>query len=431
MSILINPARRLQGEIAVPGDKSISHRAVMFGAIAEGITEIDGFLMGEDCLSTIDCFSKMGIEIDLLPCNKVRVHGKGLHGLRAPSDVLYTGNSGTTTRLLLGLLAGQEFESILDGDASIRKRPMKRVIQPLRKMGADISGQENNDLCPLMIKGKPLQGIRYTLPVASAQLKSALLLASLYAEGDTFIIEPKKSRDHSELMLNYFGANITLEDNVICSKPISRLEAQHIIVPGDISSAAFFLVAGLIVPGSQITIKDVGINPTRTGIIDVLTAMGGNIGISNMRMVNNEPVGDIIVSWSQLSGTVIQDPIIPRLIDEIPVIAVAAAAARGTTIIKDAQELKVKESNRIKTVVTELRKAGVDIMETEDGMVINGGNDIKGTVYESYNDHRIAMAMSIAALIADSPSTINGEDAVNISFPGYFELLKTLYHNKI
>jgi 3-phosphoshikimate 1-carboxyvinyltransferase len=426
MSTIVHPAKKLQGEFMVPGDKSISHRAIIFGAIAQGTTEIDGFLMGQDCLSTIECFAKMGINIEQLPKNKIKIYGKGLHGLKAPIGALYTGNSGTTTRLLIGLLAGQEFESTIDGDESIRRRPMKRVVLPLKKMGAHIMGKKDDNYCPLVIEGRPLQGIRYKLPVASAQLKSALLLASLYAEENVFIIEPQKSRDHSELMLNYFGANITLEDNIICSKPVSKLEAQHITVPGDISSAAYFLVAGLIVPNSAITIKNVGINPTRTGIIDVLTAMGGNIGISNIRIVNNEPVGDITVSSSSLSGTVIEGAIIPRLIDEIPVIAVAAAATTGTTIIKDAQELKVKESNRIKTVVTELSKAGVDITETKDGMIINGGKRMNGVTFESYGDHRIAMAMSIAALIADSPSTINGAEAVDISFPGFWEMLKGL-----
>ncbi|WP_094550682.1 3-phosphoshikimate 1-carboxyvinyltransferase [Petroclostridium xylanilyticum] len=424
--MIISPAKSLKGEITVPGDKSISHRAVMFGSIANGITEIDGFLMGEDCLSTIDCFRKLGIHIEILPGNKVKVHGKGMYGLQPPSDILYTGNSGTTTRLLLGLLAGQNFECTIDGDESIRRRPMGRVIKPLKLMGADISGQKDDNLCPLAVKGQPLHGIRYELPIASAQLKSALLLASLYAEGNTFLIEPEKSRDHSELMLNYFGANIITHELGIHSTPVSELYPQHITVPGDISSAAYFIVAGLIVPNSEITIKNVGINPTRTGIIDVLISMGGKIDISNTKTLNNEPVADITVKSSSLAGTTVEGAIIPRLIDEIPVIAVAAAAAKGTTVIKDAQELKVKESNRIKTVVTELSKAGVDIQETADGMIINGGNPITGAQFESYNDHRIAMSMAVAALIAESESTVNGAEAVNISFPGYFEILKSL-----
>lgn len=422
----ITPAKSLKGEITVPGDKSISHRAVMFGAIADGITEIDGFLMGEDCLSTIDCFRKLGIQIDILPHNRIHVHGKGLHGLQTPTDVLYAGNSGTTTRLMLGLLAGQNFECTINGDSSIQKRPMGRVVKPLKMMGADIQGANNDNLCPLTVKGRKLHGITYSLPVASAQVKSALLLAGLYAKSETFITEPAKSRDHSERMLNYFGASIQANGLNIRCIPAVNLHAQHISVPGDISSAAYFMVAGLITPCSEITIKNVGINPTRTGIIDVLTAMGGNIKLSNKRELNNEPVADITVTSSSLTGTTIAGNIIPRLIDEIPVIAVAAAIASGTTVIKDAQELRVKESNRIQTIVSELLKAGADIRETEDGMIITGGKPLKGAQFESHNDHRIAMAMAIAALTADSSSTIHHASAVDISFPGYFQLLKTL-----
>lgn len=424
--MMINPVKNLRGEINVPGDKSISHRAVMFGALAKGVTEISGFLMGEDCLSTIDCFKKMGVQIDVLPNNQVVVHGKGLAGLTPPTEVLYTGNSGTTTRLLLGILAGQNFECDIDGDASIRKRPMRRVIDPLTQMGANIVGQNGDNLCPLHIQGQPLKGIRYQLPVASAQLKSALILASLFAEGETIIEEPEKSRDHTELMLNYFGANIKVDGLTVTSSRVTELYPRHINVPGDISSAAYFIVAGLIVPNSEITVKNVGINPTRTGIIDVLKAMGGNITLENERLLNNELVADITVKASPLTGTTIGGAIIPRLIDEIPVIAVAAAAANGTTIIKDAEELKVKESNRIRTVVTELTKAGVDIRETEDGMIINGGRTLKGAEYESYHDHRIAMSMAIAGLIAESPSTIHGAEAVSISYPNYFDTLSQL-----
>ncbi len=423
----INPANFLKGEVTVPGDKSISHRAVMFGSIAHGITEIDGFLMGEDCLSTISCFRKLGITIDVTSNNKVIVQGKGLNGLQSPDDILYTGNSGTTTRLMLGLLAGQQqLKCTIDGDASIRKRPMGRVVNPLKQMGANISGQDHDNLCPLTIRGQKLHGIKYQLPVASAQLKSSLLLASLYADGITEIIEPAKSRDHSELMLNYFGANINVSGLHISSSPVPELSAQDITVPGDISSAAYFMVAGLILPNSEITIKNVGVNPTRTGIIDVLIAMGGKIEFSNSRTLNNEPVADITVSSSDLQGITIGGDIIPRLIDETPIIAVAASVANGTTIIKDAEELKVKESNRIKTVVTELSKAGVNIQETDDGMIIKGGNPLHGAQFESYHDHRIAMAMAIASLVSESSSTIHGANAVDISFPGYFDMLKSL-----
>ncbi|NLY42571.1 MAG: 3-phosphoshikimate 1-carboxyvinyltransferase [Clostridiaceae bacterium] len=424
--MIIEPVKSLKGEITVPGDKSISHRAVMLGAIAKGTTEIENFLMGEDCLSTIDCFRRLGIEIEVFGKNQVKVHGKGMYGFKEPVQTLYTGNSGTTTRLLAGLLAGQKFKCIIDGDASIRKRPMGRIIEPLNSMGANITGQGGNNFCPLVIHGRPLHGIRYTLPVASAQLKSALLLAGLYADGETILIEPQKSRDHSERLLNYFGANIRVDGNAIHCTPVSQLSPQHILVPGDISSAAYFMVAALIIPDSEIIIKNVGINPTRTGIIDVLKAMGGKISIHNVRTLNNEPMADILVESSYLKGTVIEGPLIPRLIDEIPVIAVAAAAAEGTTLIRDAQELKVKESNRIYTVAAELSKAGVDIRETEDGMIIRGGNPFKGAVFESHGDHRIAMSMTVAALAANSASTIYGSEAVNISFPEFFEILKSL-----
>ncbi len=428
--MIITPAKSLKGEIKIPGDKSISHRAVMFGAIAKGVTEIEGFLMGEDCLSTIDCFRKLGIHINIdNKNNTVTVAGKGIRGLSSPSQLLYTGNSGTTTRLMLGLLAGQTFVSTLDGDDSIRKRPMGRVIKPLKIMGANICGMDDDNLCPVTVKGISLHGIDYTLPVASAQLKSALILASQYADGNTVITEPAKSRDHTELMLNYFGADIQSQELKIHSKPVPELFAQKISVPGDISSAAYFMAAGLIVPNSEITIRDVGINPTRTGIIDALVSMGGKVKLENVTLVNNERVGDITIKSTNLSGTIIGGDIIPRLIDEIPIIAVVAAMANGTTVIKDAAELKVKESNRIKTVVTELSKAGVDIYETDDGMVINGngGEPLNGANFESYFDHRIAMAMAIAATVADSKSVIDNADAVNISFPGFFDLLKSLY----
>ncbi len=423
--MIIQPTNHLKGEITVPGDKSISHRAVMLGAIAQGKTEIDGFLMGEDCLNTIKCFHKLGIQIDVSK-DKVLVFGKGLHGLSCPVDILYTGNSGTTTRLMLGLLAGQHFSSILDGDSSIRKRPMDRVINPLKTMGADISGTQASTLCPLTLNGSALKGITYHLPIASAQVKSALLLAGLYAEGETHLIEPAKSRDHSERMLTHFGADIYTSGLDIHCMPYPKLEAQKITVPGDISSAAYFMVAGLMLPHSEITIRNIGMNPTRTGIVDVLNAMGAKMALSNQRLINNEEVADITVTTSSLHGTIIEGDIIPRLIDEIPIIAVAAAAACGTTVIKDAAELKVKESNRIQTVVTELKKAGIDIEETSDGMIINGGNAFKSACFESYNDHRIAMSMSIAALCANGPSKINGADAVNISFPRYFKLLQDL-----
>jgi 3-phosphoshikimate 1-carboxyvinyltransferase len=417
----------LKGNFSVPGDKSISHRAVMFGSIANGTTTVHGFLTGEDCLSTISCFKKLGIDIKVNGTD-VTVHGKGLHGLSAPTEILDVGNSGTTMRLISGLLCGQNFNCTLTGDASIQKRPMGRVSLPLSKMGAKIDGRNENGklLAPLEIQGNSLKAITYTLPVASAQVKSSIILAGLYAEGTTTIIEPESTRDHTEIMLNYLGANIEHNGTEIICHPVKELYGKEIFVPGDISSAAYFMVAGVICQNSQITIKNVGINPTRTGIITVLENMGAEITLINKKNVCGEETADICVKTSKLKGTVIEGDIIPKLIDEIPVIAVAAAMADGKTIIKDAQELKVKESNRIKTVVCELKKMGVDIEETDDGMVINGGKGIKGAVCESYDDHRIAMSLAVAALVADGETTITDTQCVDISFPNFFEFIERL-----
>ncbi len=409
----------LCGCIRVPGDKSISHRAVMLGALADGITRIRGFLMGADCLSTIDCFRKMGISIEV-SASQVVVHGRGLRGLTAPTETLYTGNSGTTTRLLCGILAGQPFCAMLDGDASIRKRPMQRIALPLQQMGAFMEG----DFCPLHVGGQSLKGISYTLPVASAQLKSAVLLAGLYADGETTVIEKEKSRDHTERMLRFMGADIKCSENTVTLKPPAALKAADFTVPADISSAAFFMVAAAIVPQSEIILCDVGINPTRTGILDVLRAMGADVTLTNERMWGGEPVADITVRSSVLRGTRIDGALIPRLIDELPVLAVAAAFAEGTTIIADAQELKVKESNRIRAVVTELSRAGADIEETEDGMVIHGGKPLRGLAFETYGDHRMAMSMAVLALQAEGESEILNSDVVDISFPNFYAILK-------
>ena len=416
-------SKGLRGTIEVAPDKSISHRAVMMGAIAKGKTEIKNFLMGEDCLSTIDCFRKMGVNIEI-DGNRVSVEGKGLRGLLEPKDVLYTGNSGTTTRLLCGLLSPQNFISVLDGDASIRKRPMNRVINPLKEMRAKIQGIDGG-FTPITIEGAVLKGIDYTLPVASAQLKSALILAGIYAEGLTVIHEPKPSRNHTELMINEFGGNISSERNRITVRPVEELYGHEITVPGDISSAAFFLVAGLIVPGSEIRIKNVGLNPTRTGVLDVLLAMGASITIEEKNQ-SGEPAGDLIVKHSSLKGTEISGDLIPRLIDEIPILAVAAAFAEGTTVIKDAEELKVKESNRIDAMEKELRKAGVNVQATEDGMVIHGGKPLRGAVFESYHDHRIAMSMAVLALAAEGASRIDNHQCINISYPGFFQTLNEI-----
>ena len=420
----INQSAGLHGIITVPGDKSISHRAIMLGALADGTTRITGFLMGEDCLSTIDCFRKMGVEIEVGE-REVLVHGVGLHGLKQPAEPLYTGNSGTTTRLLCGILAGQRFEVQLSGDASIQKRPMGRVITPLREMGAKIEGIQGN-YCPLtMYPSTQLHGITYELPVASAQLKSAVLLAGLYASGQTCVVEPAPSRDHTERMLRALGVSVETDGNVITLTPPARLTAKDVTVPSDISSAAFFLVAGAIVPNSELTIQNVGVNPTRTGILDVLRDMGADITISNYRD-DVEPICDLTVRSSKLHGTTIGGDVIPRLIDELPVLAVAAAFAEGRTVIRDAQELKVKESNRIAAMVSELSKAGAAVSETEDGMVIDGGKPLHGAAFETYNDHRIAMSMAVCALGCIGQSEILHPDVVAISYPDFFDTLSTL-----
>lgn len=415
----------LRGEIEIPGDKSISHRAIMFASLAKGTTEVTHFLQGADCLSTISCFQKLGIEIKNTP-NRILIHGKGLHGLSAPTDILDCGNSGTTTRLISGILSGQNFTSTLTGDASIQKRPMKRIMEPLGQMGADITSVHGNNCAPLSIKGKPLKGIHYHSPIASAQVKSSILLAGLYADGETKVTEPYISRNHSEIMLSYFGANIRTEDTTAILIPEPILDAQKIVVPGDISSAAFFIAAGLLVSGSEILLKNVGINPTRDGILKVAKDMGGNIELLNINTANGEPTADILVKFSALKGITIGGEIIPTLIDEIPIIAIMAAFARGTTIIKDAAELKVKESNRIQVMVDNLKAMGADIESTEDGMIIRGGRDLHGAIIDSHKDHRIAMSFAVASLLADGRTTILDWECVDISFPTFYQELDRL-----
>jgi 3-phosphoshikimate 1-carboxyvinyltransferase len=419
----ITASKGLRGTITVAPDKSISHRAVMMGSVSMGKTVIQNFLMGEDCLSTIDCFRRMGIPIEI-EGSQVSVTGSGLHGLKPPQELLYTGNSGTTTRLLCGLLAPQNFTCTLDGDASIRKRPMNRVITPLRAMGAKISGTDGG-YTPITIEGTALKGIEYVMPVASAQLKSSLILAGLYADGKTIITEPKSSRNHTELMINGFGGNIISEKNKITVSPAEELFGHEIMVPGDISSAAFFMTAALIVPNSEILIKNVGLNETRTGVIDVLKSMGASIHIEKSGY-GIEPAGDITIKYSQLHGTEIGGDLIPRMIDELPVIAVAAAFAEGRTVIRDAEELKVKESNRIDAMEAELKKAGVNVQATDDGLIIEGGNPIHSGSFESYGDHRVAMSMAVLALAAEGTSRIGNHQCINISYPDFFETLKKI-----
>jgi len=383
------------------------------------------FLQGADCLSTIACFRQMGVSIEN-STDKVTIKGNGLHGLQAPKNMLDVGNSGTTTRLMSGILAAQNFSCSLNGDASIQKRPMGRIITPLSEMGADIMSIKGNGCAPLQINGRQLHGIDYHSPVASAQVKSSILLAGLYADGTTSVTEPSLSRNHSELMLSSFGANVTSKDTTATIEPAAKLYGQQIIVPGDISSAAYFIVAGLILPNSEILIKNVGINPTRDGILRVCKAMGASISYENKREVSKEPVADLLVRSSSLHGTEIGGDLIPTLIDEIPAIAVLACFAQGTTIIKDAQELKVKESNRIDEMVNNLSKMGADITATDDGMIIHGGKPLHGSTIESKLDHRLAMSFAIAGLMADGETDIHGAEVVETSFPTFYKDLARL-----
>ncbi|MCL4440374.1 MAG: 3-phosphoshikimate 1-carboxyvinyltransferase [Firmicutes bacterium] len=426
MKLTINPVKKLRGVLSVPGDKSISHRAVMLGALARGITEVDHFLMGEDCLATVACFKAMGVRIEGPVEGKLKVHGVGLGGLQEPADVLDAGNSGTTTRLMMGILAGQPFCSIITGDESLRRRPMARVTGPLAEMGAVFLGREQNNLLPMAVRGGALKPIHFQSPVASAQVKSAILLAGLYAEGETSVTEPSPSRDHTERMLQAFGAAVRVTGNTVTLKGFPELQGLKITVPGDISSAAFLAVAAACLPDSEVTLQGVGINPTRDGLLEVLRQMGAGLEIVNERQQGGEPVADIKISGGKLQGTEISGALIPRLIDEIPVLAVAAAYAEGTTVIRDAAELKVKESNRIAAVARELKKFRVDIEELPDGLVIRGGKPLTGATCQSYGDHRIAMAMAVAGLGARGQSVIEGAQCIPVSFPGFNDALKSL-----
>lgn len=414
----------IKGEISVPGDKSISHRAVMLSALCSGKSIIKGFLKGEDCISTINCCRRLGIEIEETG-GSVLVNGKGLYGLREPEDVMDAGNSGTTMRLMSGILAGQDFMSVITGDASLRRRPMTRVAVPLREMGASIDGRDGGRLAPLTIRGGKLKAINYSMPVPSAQVKSAVLLAGLYADGVTAVVEKTASRDHTERMLEYFGANIK-NDNGIISLSRSELNGCEVNVPGDISSAAFFIAAAAALPGSELLVRNVGINPTRTGILDVLRDMGADISLENVRLVSGEEAADIVVKGRKLHGTTVNGGIIPRLIDEIPVIAAIAAVCEGETRITGAEELKVKESDRITAMVSEMKKLGIDITGLEDGMIIKGPARISGGTVESYNDHRIAMSMAVCGLFAEAPVKVKDSECVAISFPGFEKKLQEI-----
>lgn len=415
----------LRGEVTIPGDKSISHRSVMLGSIARGTTEIHNFLQGADCLSTISCFRKMGIEIENNG-NTVLVHGRGLRGLSKPDTALDCGNSGTTTRLISGILSAQDFTVTLTGDASIQKRPMKRILDPLSQMGAQIRSLQDNGCAPLTITGSLLHGIHYLSPVASAQVKSAILLAGLYADGETQVTEPYVSRNHTELMLSLFGADVHTKDTTAKIQPAKELYGQKIRIPGDISSAAFFLAAGLLVPGSEILIRNVGINPTRDGILRVCQKMGADLTLLNENHDTGEPVADLLVKNSRLHGITIGGAIIPTLIDELPIIAAMACFAEGETIIRDAAELKVKESNRIDVMVRSLSAMGADVEETADGMIIRGSSPLHGAIIDSRLDHRIAMTFAIVSCLAEGETEILGAECVNISYPEFYQDLERL-----
>ncbi|MGG0240364.1 3-phosphoshikimate 1-carboxyvinyltransferase [Bacillus rhizoplanae] len=415
----------LQGKIIIPGDKSISHRSVMFGAIAHGKTTIKGFLSGADCLSTISCFREMGVSITQNG-DEVEIIGAGIEGLQEAERVLDVGNSGTTIRLLLGILANTNLHFCLQGDASIGKRPMKRVTKPLSLMGATIDGREGGTYTPLTIRGGNLQAIDYISPVASAQVKSAILLAGLGAQGVTSVTEPYISRDHTERMLQAFGVQVKRDGTKVSIEGGQQLKGTNIHVPGDISSAAFFLVGGAITPNSKLTLKNVGINPTRTGIIEVLTKMGAKLEIEQYDTDAAEPVANLLIETSELKGIEIGGDMIPRLIDEIPIIALAATQAEGVTIIKDAHELKVKETNRIDTVVEELTKLGARIEATDDGMIIYGKTSLKGNTVNSHGDHRIGMMLAVAGCIAEGETLIQDAEAVGVSYPSFFEEIKKL-----
>lgn len=423
----VNPGGSLQGEARVPGDKSISHRSIMLGSLADGVTHVKGFLEAEDALATLQAFRDMGVKIEGPVNGELTIHGVGKHGLKAPEKELYLGNSGTSMRLLSGLLAGQAFDTVLTGDKSLSGRPMKRVTEPLKMMGAEIKTTEKGT-APLYITGKAgqLKGIDYAMPMASAQVKSCLLLAGMYAQGDTSVTEPAPTRDHTERMLSGFNYPVKKESNKVSINANGKLTASDIDVPSDISSAAFFLVGASIAPGSDLLLKHVGINPTRTGVIDILKLMGANIEVLNERIVGGEPVADLHVRHSQLKGIDIPEALVPLAIDEFPVLFVAAACAEGQTRLTGAEELRVKESDRIQVMADGLKILGVNAETTPDGMVIQGGNPIGGGTIESHGDHRIAMAFSIAGLRASAPITILDCLNVNTSFPEFKDLVKRL-----
>lgn len=423
--IEVRKIKGLRGEIILPGDKSISHRAVIIGSLGKGEVKVKGLSFGEDNLRTIAAFQQMGVVIEEEGKRNFRIKGEGLFALKEPTQVIDAGNSGTTMRLLTGLLSGQRFFSVISGDSSLNQRPMKRVIEPLSKMGARIWGREGN-FAPLAISGSTLKAITYQLPVASAQVKSAIILAGLYAEGITEVVELSCTRDHTERMLIYFGVELERKGNSVRVRGESEWEGRDIIVPGDISSAAFFIVAATIVPNSEIAIRGVGINPTRTGFLEILKSMGASIEMVKEREVSGEPVADIVVRSSRLNGTEIRGEIIPRTVDEIPILSIAASLAEGETVIRDARELRVKETDRIKAIVNELRKFGVSVEEYEDGIMIAGQERIRGSHCQSYGDHRMAMSLIIAGLASEGETVVDDTACIRTSFPQFMETLNSI-----
>ena len=427
-SLTITPKGPLRGTVHVPGDKSITHRALILSALAEGSSIIHGYSRGEDCLDTLSSLQQLGVPIEVEP-DKVHVSGKGLWGLNEPAEPLDCGNSGTGLRLLTGILAGQQFFSILTGDASLRSRPMERIVKPLQLMGAFIQGRRGGELAPLAITGSPLKGVEYFSPISSAQVKSAVLLAGLFAKGETRFSEPLLSRDHTERMFRFFNIPFEIERNSICLIGRPSFQAKDLFVPGDLSAAAFFLVGASIVPDSEVRIPNVGLNPTRTGILDILLEMGANIQIENKREESREPVGDLVVRAAQLRGISIGHSQVPKTIDEFPIFCVAAAMAKGKTTVTGAEELRVKETDRIKAMAIELKKLNVEIQETPDGFTVEGRSTIQGGCCQSYGDHRVAMALAIAALPAHTPTQIENTSCIETSFPGFHDKLLELLTN--
>lgn len=429
MKLKVTKASKLVGKPVIPGDKSISHRAALLGSIAEGKTRIKGFLNTGDCLSTLRCLSALGVQIEGVGGEKLIVYGRGLFGLREPLDILDAGNSATTMRLLTGLLSGQRIFSVIAGDKSLQRRPMGRITKPLRMMGARIWGREDAEFAPLAIAGSPLVSQTYLSPIASAQVKSAILLAGLLAEGKTTVKEPYLTRDHTERMIKLMGAKISVSDEAKYSATVTggkTLKATTIDIPTDFSSAAFLMVAATIVSNSQLVLREVGVSTTRTGLIDVLCKMGAKINLENLKVVSNEPRADIFVSSSKLAGVVVEGEVVPRLIDEVPVLAVAATQAEGKTVFKGVGELRVKEIDRIGALVSELKKMGAKVREEKEGFTVSGPTSLKGCSVSSYGDHRTAMALAVAGLVASGMTTIDQAECIDISFPNFERVLKNV-----